>query len=166
MKTRRRETLLCSILVSCITFLTTLFIIKKMSRSLRYRKLINKNTKVLNIYTADYIENNIFTNIKDRKNGFESFVYTDRAKEICNIDVFNDKISDENIEAVEETLQVKSFIEELSKISINSTAVIHVYSEKVANEYVKYFKQYKEKSLCKIKVLKLNAVSSDNFVEE
>ena len=156
---KKKEALLV-ILVSIITFFVTFFSIKKVKRSLILSRLIGKDTKILNIYTENYVENNLFANVKEKKSGIETFVYTDRAKKVYDIDIFDEHIPDEYEENVKEIKQVETFINEFMKVTKGATAVIHVGTESKARTFSSFTPIHKNNNCVKV------IVTSDKFVDK
>lgn len=136
--------------------------IKQLTSSLRYLRIIDKDTKILNVYTYDYvkeIEIGNEENLGGRKNGIISHVYTDRAMNEWIYDIFarpKDSTFTEEEFRKSEMKQVEKFAKELNKVAPNATLVIRVATKEEAHHFLtlKVLMQLEEKFSIEIRVLK------------
>lgn len=112
------------------------FMRKKFEKnSLRVRRLINKHTNVLNVYTYDYVSVAApFVATKDVKKDLISSVYTNRAKK--DGEYSRKFLLDGG--AGKEYQQIVEFAKELNKVAPQATMVIHVVSASEVKKYASF----------------------------
>lgn len=144
---KKTKNLIVTIGVS--SFVTALVLKKAQDKNyLRSRGLINKNTKVLDVYTCDYFVENLIVlkevlPLIDKRNGEKSSVYTTRAKDTV-LDVCSEDFEIRN-NFEKEYKQILRFAAELNAVAPDAKMVIHVVSNLESDK----FEKIKEESAVK-----------------
>lgn len=106
---------------------------------LKNRELIDKNTKVLNVYTWDWFLVKVPSFLlKNEKKDSVTVVYTTRAEKASKLDFISEDKFNTEADFVEEYEQIVNFAKELNQVAPGATMVIHVESEEDVNDYIDF----------------------------
>lgn len=184
-KTFTRKLLIDSIFAGSVV-LGALYLKNKYEKNfLKIHKLIDKDTEILNVYTADYVSvADKLENVKDEKDGYISVVYTKNAKKEFELNTLVENVEEEisfdydfdfdiltemvEVEraANKEYAQIARFAFELDKVSPNAKMVIHVATREEANRYFALKKEINDIQPLTISIQINKEILDDLFEEE
>ena len=129
-KKREKKVLILWGIVLLLKCIKLYLLFEKEKRSLQYRNLINKNTKILNIYTKAYVDKEEKARLNSSHEGISNV--TTILKPTLYFKLLNKIFGKEKLQRK----IISDYIKEINSVNENATVIIHVASEKEKKLYL------------------------------